>query len=199
MSTWRPKYGLLLLFLPLVAAAACDRTELTLTGPAPSALLPLQSSFSAEPRSILPEFLPTGSCVTRPAFGLRLSVIIGGGEVVILRGLRFGFNDRFGASAFPDVFPIASLSAPPVQSPGIPTSSPISLPGIAALPASPIPIPGSSPIDGILIAAGTSRTLPFFLRFGCGLVPDGTLVITADAADANGRFETPQMRVRVGS
>ena len=198
MSMRIPFYGLVLLFLGAIGTAACDRAELTVTEPALApAASSLQASFAAEPQALRPEFLPTSSCVTGLRFGTRISIIIGGSGDVILRGLRFAFNDQSGRRALPDVFPIPSLSSP-VSSTGIPASSPIPLPESAALPgASPIPIPGSSPITGLFASAGTSRTLPFYLRFGCGVVAQGILVITGDAGDMNGNFRSSELRVRV--
>ena len=70
-------------------------------------------------------------------------------------------------------------------------------PGATSLPTSPIPIPGTSPLTGVAVAAGASRSLPFFLRFGCGVVPEGTLFVATDIAD-DGARSTTQLRVRVG-
>lgn len=201
MSTRVPKYGLLLLFPGLVIAAACDRAEVSATAPSPtSAVFQLQSSFIVEPATVRPELLHTASCVARPAFGARISIIVRGAHDVIVRGVRFRFTDRFGATAQPEVIPIPSLSSSILPAPTIPTSSPIPIPGIAPLPGtSPIPIPGASPVDGLFIPAGTPRRLPFFLRFGCSIVADGILRISIEAGDASGRFETSEFSARLAS
>ena len=110
---------------------------------------------------------------------------------MILRGLRFSFVDRFGATTLPQVVPVPS----PLE---IPTTTPVTLPGIAALPGlSPITMPGSTPITGLIFAGGTSNVLHYFVHFGCGVVPDGVLIISADAGDRSGRFSTSELRVRV--
>jgi len=195
------KYGVGLLFLALLVLAACDGAPVTVTAPAgDSGGGSMQSAFAAEPATIRPEFFPTPGCPGRPAFFARVSVVIGGSDAVILRGLRFGFTDRFGAVTLPEILLIPSLTSPAPE-PSPPGGSPIPLPGIAALPASPIPIPtpGASSINGLLVPNGIRRSLPFLLRFGCGVLGDGTLVITADAADRNGRFSTSDVRVRIGS
>jgi hypothetical protein len=51
----------------------------------------------------------------------------------------------------------------------------VTLPGIAALPA--LPVTGA---------------MPFFARFGCGILPEGTLVITGDL---NGRMEQAKVTI----
>jgi hypothetical protein len=140
---------------------------------------------------VRPEFLPGSSCTGRPSFGVRITVIVGGGEDLILRGLRFTFTDRFGERALPDVFPTP-------EGPFIPSSTPVPFPGVAPLPTrGPIPIPGSPPIDGVLVSALTSGKLPFFLRFGCGVFPEGTILIGGELNDRNGRHSTTELRVSV--
>lgn len=200
MSTRFPRYGLLLLLVSLGVATACEREAVTITEPAASTTPTAKSTFAAEPAAVQPEILPGTECVTLPAFGVRISIVAGGSQGVILRGLRFGFNDRFGGSAFPDVIPIPTISSPIPGQSNIPASMPVPVPGTAPLPGvSTIPMPGSTPLTGLFISPGTSRTLPFFLRFRCGTFAQGILVITADSADANGRFDTTDLRVRVGS
>jgi hypothetical protein len=193
-------YGVPLLFVLLVTTTACSDTDAGVTGPAPVlATSSVQASLALEPLSVRPEFLHAGSCVGRRPFGVRIGLRVRGGHDVILRGLRFSFVDRFGATSLPQVIPIPSLSAPLPQASTIPTASPVPIPGIATLPgASPIPIPGSSPINGLVFPAGTSRVLPFFVRFGCGVVPEGFLFVAADAGDSSGSVSTSELRVRVG-
>lgn len=200
MSTRVPMYGRFLLFLALVTAAACERANGSITAPSGLTVSSLQSFFAAEPLTIRPELLHSALCGSRPPFSGRVSIIVQGGPGVILREVQFNFTDRLGRSALPEVTPIFGVSAPAIPASTIPTASPIPFPGNPVLPgASPIPIPGSSPVHGIFIQAGSSRTLPFDLRFGCGVVPDGTLLIRADAADRSGRFDTAVLRVRIGS
>jgi hypothetical protein len=201
MTTSLPKYGVSLLFMLLVATTACGRTDAVPTAPTPTlATSSVQSAFGVEPLSVMPEFLHDGSCVGSRRFGARLGLSVRGGRDVILRGLRFSFVDRFGARSLPEVIPIPSLSAPLPQALTIPTASPVPIPGVAPLPGtSPIPIPGSSPVIGLVFPAGTSRVLPFFVRFGCGVVPEGFVFIAAEAADDAGNFSTSELRVRVGA
>jgi hypothetical protein len=185
-----PKYAAGLLTLLLAASSACDRITASPTTPAPAGGA-LKRSFTAEPLTVRPEFLPQGSCTGRSPFGVRITVILRSGEDFFLRGLRFSFTDRFGGRSLPDVFPTPEGSF-------IPSSPPVPFPGFAPLPTrGPIPIPGSPPSEGLLVDAGTVRQLPFFLRFGCGFFPDGTIVIAVDLNDRNGRPDRAEMEVRV--
>jgi hypothetical protein len=173
------------------ATAGCESGA---TSPiSPPALVQLSSAVTVEPLVVQPEFLHAGSCARVAPFGLRLRVILGGHRNLILRGLRFRLTDRFGTSALPEVIPIPTGSEA-----ALPTPQSTPLPGATALPSSPIPIPGASPMTGVSVAAGASQPLPFFLRFGCGVLPEGTLFIMTDIADGNGRSDTSQLRVRVG-
>ena len=197
MSTCFPRYGLLVPFLAL-ATAGCDRASVSLTAP-PSGVSAVEL-FAVEPDVIRAETRHVASCGERPGFGARLTIIITGRHGLIIRGLSFRFTDRFGRRAFPDVMSLASLSSPVSPASNLPTSSPIPVPGVAVLPgASPIPIPGSSPVTGLFIPTGTSRRLPFDLTFGCTVVADGILRISADAGDRSGRFDISELDVRVGS
>ena len=186
-----PRYPAVMLTLLLAAVTACNRTSASPTTPA-AAEAALKPSFTAEPLAVRPEFLPRGSCPGRSPFGVRITVVVVAGEDFILRGLRFSFTDRFGGSSLPDVFPTPEGSF-------IPSASPLTVPGFAPLPTrGPIPIPGSPPIDdALLVDAQSLRELPFFLRFGCGLVPNGTIVIIVDFNDRRGRPDRAEMEVRV--
>ena len=193
MARSLPTFGVPLLFVLLVATTACDRSDASATAPGTSLeMSAVGSSLGVEPRSVHPAFLPAGSCVSNRPFGAHVSVVFRGDHDVILRGLRFSFIDRLGVSTLPQVIPT------PTQGSIVPTTTPVTLPGIAALPGlAPIPMPGSSPITGVVFAGGTSRVLPFFVQFGCGVFPEGTLIIHADAGDRTGRFSTSELRVRI--
>lgn len=185
-----PAYAPILLVLTLVATAACGGGSVNPSSPAPSA--PAKSSITAEPLVARPEFLQNSSCSTRPPFGVRITVILGGVDDLIVRGVGFAFTDRFGDRALPDVFPVPSGST------SMPSSSPIPFPGPTPIPgSSPIPIPGSSPINGVFVSAGASHSQTFFLRFGCGLIPEGMLVVSGDVADRTGRPSTVERRIPV--
>ena len=197
-----PGFGLLVLSLLVFTTTACNRLDVAFsaTGPAPlTANVSLSAAFDVEPSIVRPEILP-GSCGTHSPFGVRLGLAIRGSEDFILRSVRFSFEDRFGARTLPDVMPIPSLSSPLPAGAALPSSSPVSVPGIAPLPAATsIPIPDGSPITGMLVPGGSPRSLHFFIRFGCGIVSRGTILIIIDAADRHGRFETSELRVPLGS
>ena len=159
------------LLLAVLMTVSCNSTPASPTEP--GELVP--ASLTAEPASLMPEFLPSQACLFHPAFRVRLSVILRSGGTVVLSGLRFHFIDRSGSRTFPlvSVAPSASFTS------SLPSSSTVPIPGVA-------PLPPSFP---------TSGTLPFIATFGCDVIPDGTLVVVGDLD--NGR--TAEMRLRVGS
>ena len=192
MTRSLPTFGVTLLFVLLVGVTACNRSSASVTAPgAAFETTDVRSSLDVEPRSLSPALLPAGSCVGGRPFGAGVSVVFRGEHDVILRGLRFSFVDRFGVTTLPQVVPVPSPFA-------IPTTTPVTLPGIAALPGlSPITMPGSTPITGLIFAGGTSNVLHYFVHFGCVVAPEGLLIISADAGDRSGRFSTSELRVRV--
>ena len=194
-----PSFGLLVLSLSALSTTACNTTELafTTTGPAPlAAHVNVRGAFSVEPSTIRPEVLP-GSCGTNSPFGLRLGVTIRGGEDVILRSVRFVFEDRTGMRALPEVTPLPSLSSPLPAGATLPSSSPVTVPGNAPLPAAAtIPIPGASPITGVLVPAGSERRFAYFLQFTCIVFPQGDVVVVIDSA-RGAQFEQSELRVPV--
>ena len=167
------RYPPVLLFVMSLVAAACDRVSIAPTSPAGPGF---EASLSAEPASIRPEFLPSPHCFDRPPFGLRVFISFRGRDV-FLRGLSFRFVDLIGTRTLPEVI---RLPSPSSTATSIPTAGPVTLPGIAALP----PLPITSPV-------------PFFARFGCGVLPKGTLIITGDVGQATGAMERIEMRVGV--
>ena len=201
MSRRFPRYGVLLLFLATLSTA-CDKTTTRVTAPTTLAAMQsgVETTFTTQPATLRPEFLPGVSCIASPAFGTRVLIIVSGQRDAILRGLRFQFTDRLGVTALPAVSPIPGTSPLTVPPLAIPAASPIPFPGVAPLPSSaPISIPGSSPINGTLVPANSSLTLPFFLTFGCGLFSDGTLVVFADESDMTGHERTSRLTLKVGS
>jgi hypothetical protein len=117
---------------------------------------------------------------------------------VILRGLRFSYRDRFGTSALPTMIPLPTLSTDVSLASSVHTTSPVTVPGFAPLPGTIlVPIPGSSPIEGVVVSGGGSRMFPYFARFGCGVRPGGVIVIVVDAGDRDGKFSDHEMRVAV--
>jgi hypothetical protein len=57
----------------------------------------------------------------------------------------------------------------------------------------PSPIPGS-----MSLSAGVSRTLPLFLKFGCGVPPIGTLVVSIDTVGGRGTVSASRVSVNAG-
>ena len=189
MALRSPGYGLLLLAILLVFTAGCDDARNVTTATGPSGAIAsgtgIQSAISAEPAALRPEFLPGMSCRSNRPFGTRVIIVIDGRNDVSLHRLRFRFVDRFGVTAFPNqiqtgVFP---MTQPPVS---IPSSSPIPIPGLATLPP-----------EGVFIPFGASRTLPFFVSFGCGAFAQGTLFVMFDAKFGPAPMQTSELRVRV--
>jgi hypothetical protein len=191
MSQRFPTSALLLLLSVVACTIGCNRSDVAVTTPAPS--MALSSSFEAEPGAVRPEFFPHDSCFGRPSFGFGFTIVIGGDHDLLLFGLRVGFHDRFGGSFFPQVMPTPTMGAST-----LPSSGPIPLPGIAAIPgASPIPFAGREPVHGLLVPGGKPGRLPYFVKFGCGINPFGTLRINADLKDTNGQSRTLEAQIRV--
>ena len=188
MTRSLPTFGVPLLFVLLIVTTACESSDAGVTAPgAPREMSAVESSLGVEPRSVHPTFLPAGSCVGSRPFGASVSVVFSGAHDVILRGLRFSFIDRFGVTTLPHVVPIPTHLEAPAQASTIPTTTPVTLPGIAALPGlSPITMPG-----------GSSHLLRYFAQFGCGVFPEGVLIIDADAGDRSGRFAMSELRVLI--
>jgi hypothetical protein len=173
-----------------VAAAACSSGDATESPTAPTALG--SPRVTVEAAQVTRESVPFGGCPAGTPFGLRLVVVVSAGQDVFIRGLGFDFLDRQGTTSTSRLIPAStapfggtSLPSPPVP---LPSSVPVSIPS-----SSPIPIPGSMPLT-----AGVSQTLPFFLRFGCGVPPVGTLVISVDIVDGSGTVGTSRVSVSVG-
>ena len=199
MTRSLPTFGVPLLFVLLMLTTACDRNDASVTAPgALREMSAIEPSLGVEPRTVHPTFLSAGSCVGNRPFGASVTVVFSGDHDVILRGLRFSFIDRFGVTTLPHIIVVPSHLVTEPQGSTIPTSSPVPLPGIAALPGmSPIPIPGSSPIPGLIFAGGSSHALHYFVRFGCGVFPEGTLIVSADTGDRSGRFSMSEARVLI--
>ena len=187
MSVRLPTYAAIPLLLVFLSASACNRTSVTLTGP--DTTTNLKATLAAEPETVRPQFL-TDLCPAHPSFGARLTVIVGG-EDLIVRGIRFGFFDRTGIRVVPDAF-LTSLG-----STSIPSTAAIPFAGTTLPNASPIPIPGAPPVHGVRVQGGERLTLPFFLRFGCGVLPEGTIIVTVDTADTIGRPAVREVKVSV--
>lgn len=165
-----PRYARVVLPLLLAVAAGCNRSADTATSPAPPAL---QAEIRAEPLAAQPEFITGSLCHGRQPFGIRVFISFDG-RVILVHGLRFEFVDFLGNRFLPDVFPLSSPTSPATS---LPSSSPVPVPGIAAVP----------PLR-------TGDRAGFFARFSCEVVPRGTLIITGDL---DGR--SSQVRVMVAN
>ena len=185
-----PSFGVLLLCLLLVATLGCDQTAMviTTTGPAPlTATVSAGTTFGVEPSMLMPEILP-GACGGHSPFGLRLIVTVRGDHDVTIRGMHVSYTDRFGARALPSIMPIPSLSTPFPSGATLPTSSPVQVPGFASFPEA-----------GVVVPRGSQHGFPYLMRFGCEVVPGGTIVILIETSDQHGKTETSELRVRVDS
>ena len=168
-------------------SGACSGTSDGPASPAPTGAS--KSILTAEASSVRPEFLPGRFCPGRPSFGTNIVIVINGDDDLILRELRFTLFDRFNSRFLPEVLTIIDGVVPTVSPVPIPT-------GLAPIPrAGPIPIPGSGPINGLLVNGRRPERLPFFLRFGCGVTPQGTIEIAGSLHDRNGGSRDEKARV----
>jgi hypothetical protein len=175
----------------IASAIGCDGSTPSPTEP--QALVAAESTVTVDPGFLKPEFLHADSCARRAPFGLRLRVNVSGRRDFFIRSMRFRFDDPFETSAFPEVIPTPSGSEAALAAP---LTAPFR--GGASLPPSAIPIPGAAPFTGRFVPHNTPQSLPFFLRFGCGVIPQGTLLVITDVAAGSGAPGTLQVRVPVG-
>jgi hypothetical protein len=190
------KYVPLLLFPAIGILASCgDRDHANPTAPT----VPTSASVTAEPSTAAAELVPNRLCPGGSTFGVRIIITIGAGSDIVANRLRFEFTDRGGHRTVPLAIATATATTESTSNSvftpiPIPTQSSIPIPG-----SSPVTIPSSSPIpvDGLQIPAGSRRTVPIFLQFGCGVAAPGTLIVSVDTTDMRGTSFTPQVRVRV--
>ena len=82
----------------------------------------------------------------------------------------------------------------------MPSSSPVTIPGVAALPTTTsIPIPGATPVTGMLVQAGATHRLDYQLHFSCVVVAEGQIVIVVNTTDRNGHEESSRVLARIES
>jgi hypothetical protein len=190
-----PKYVPAFLVSALLVTACGDNDGVSPTAPSQPALQ--MAAFTAEPDTVLPQFFLSPFCPQFNPFGVTFVVIVRPDDDVFLRGMRVNFLDRFGRNAIPHVVPFHGTS------PALPINAgPVTIPTSPTIPtpvSSTIPIPGASGFDPLLIQRGTSRTIPFFLQFACGVPADGTVFVDFDLTDRRGRSSTSQVRVRLRS
>ena len=173
------------LVLLCALSGACSGTSAGPASPAPTGAS--KSILAVESGSVRPEFLPGRVCPGRPSFGTTIVILVNGDEDLILRELRFTLFDHLNARTLPEVF-VDGV---------VPTAMPVPIPtGLAPIPrAAPIPIPGSAPINGLLVNARRTERLPFFLRFGCDVTPQGTIEIEGTFHDRGGRPQNGEAKV----
>src|SRR5688572_20355825 len=157
-----------------LGVAACDGISVTAGNPAAPGSV-TSALLSAEPATVIPEFLSSPFCATHPPFRGRLNVTVRSEHDRLLRFIRFEFHDRFGVQAFPTAIPIPTAAT-------IPSGTPVPIPT-----SSPIPIPGHGLFGGALLSFGHSPTQSFWLHFGCGFVAAGTLIVEVETTD---RFDS---------
>ena len=179
------------LLLPaFVAATACSGSHAT---ESPTGPTPLDSPrVTVEAAEVTRESAPFVGCPAGTPFRLRVVVLVSADQDVSIRGLGFDFLDLQGTISASRLTP---TSVAPFGGTSLP-SSPVSLPSSVPVPipsSFPIPIPGS-----MSLSAGVPRTLPFFLDFGCGLPPVGTLGISIETVDSRGILSTSRDSVHVG-
>ena len=185
MARLRSMCGAAVLLLALAVSAGCgDDDNGVPTGPTVVSQGVYGPSVTAEPLVLTPEFLTGPFCFRGRPFAVRLSLLLAARETLALRSVGFAFTDRFGFLAIPTASPI------PLPQPD-PSSGSVPVPSTGPIP---MPAPGSG--DAVVIAAGTVGRFPFLLRFGCGVVPDGTIRITVGTL-INGRPATTMAAVRV--
>jgi hypothetical protein len=191
MPTRFPKYVPLFLVSALAVSGCDSRNELSPTAPAPVEEIVL----TAEPATIAPEFLSIAGCRGFRPFGARLRIIARVRHDFFFRSSRFHFIDGSGVRFFPTVTRLDPSNplfegANPIPTPvTMPTSPPIPLPGAT------VPVPGELTFEGLLISG--TRAFPFFLQFGCGVAPEGTLFGDFDFIDRDGRSRKSQIRARI--
>lgn len=141
---------------------------------------------SVEPATLRPEFLTGAPCRGFRPFRTRFNLFVHADRDLVLRGLRFHFDDRAGGRAHP--LPIPTT----VTAPTIPDSVPLALPSSA-----PIPIPGTLTFHGVMVAPGVNA-LGLAVHFDCGVPAEGTLSISVETTDGDGARDVSRVSVRVG-
>jgi hypothetical protein len=169
--------------------AACEGNGDGIRNPAAATSIRTSTSetrITAEPAILNPTFLASDNCAVAPPFAAEVTVIVRGGEGLVVSGLAFELLDRLGDRQTPVVRPGSNTSA------SVPTTPPLTLPTTSAVP---IPRPGSSTV---VIPSAGQIALPFSLEFQCGVPASGTLVIVVSTADPSGAGQTSEARVRLG-
>ncbi|HXE79145.1 MAG TPA: hypothetical protein VNK41_00200 [Vicinamibacterales bacterium] len=143
--------------------------------------------LTAEPRTVVPELLPRGDCLTLPAFRTRFAISIRAGRAALIRGIGFDFVDSFGDRQFPTI-----IAGSPAAS-SIPRSTPAPLPT-----APPIPLPGTpAAFPGVAVEPDRTMSFPFALDFACGVPASGTIFVLVETGDRGGSSQVLRTHIRV--
>src|SRR5687768_5669682 len=151
--------------------AGCDSTATITAGDLvrPTAVAGLNSTTKlvVVPGVLFPQFVYGPACGVHAPFVTNLSVSVTSHRDLFFRGAGFEFVDPFGVRSLP--------SAVRVSSAWHPSTGPVPVPvPVSTVP--PVAVPSYTPLGGLPIVAGAPFVQPFWLDFGCGIVPTGTLV-----------------------
>jgi hypothetical protein len=175
------KYASALVLSAALGMAGCVKDGVFtdhVTGP--STLTP--ALVTVEPAAVLPVFLSSPFCGTLPLFQTGFTLVFRADQDLFISGFGFEFLDGFGVRSAPTLISTSSTFAPLVPVP-LPSSSPV-------------PIPGVSSFNGLMLSRGSSRTLPMLLQFGCGVPASGTLTVSVNTA-SRGTADVTQVSVRI--
>ena len=177
------KYASALVLSAALGMAGCDNPNHhdgvgLVTGPS----LLTGDVVTVEPVTVVPVFVSSPFCGTLPLFQAGFTLVVHAEQQLTINGFGFEFLDGFGVRSVPTLISTSSTFAPFVPLP-LPTSSPI-------------PIPGVSSSNGLIMSGGSSRSLPMLLQFGCGVSVPGTLVVGVITA-VGGRANVKQVSVRI--
>jgi len=172
------------LLLASCAVSACDTDDtvaVSLTGPSTTGRFVYV--LTVAPPIIAATSGVSSTCQAEPAFDLRVDVNVRARQAMSIRSIRFEFFDASHRRVLPIPFPAAPLASDALLP--FPTTQPIPFPGEASMPA-------------VIVPAGGSFTAPFRLQFDCGVQASGTLIVSVEAADANGTLEVSRVSVQIG-
>jgi hypothetical protein len=175
------KYAAGFVLLASLGMAGCDNDggstgHLTGPGTVTSALV------MVEPAAVLPTFVASPFCFTATPFQAGFTLLFRADQDLFINGFGFEFLDGFGVRSVPTLISTSSTFAPLVPVP-LPSSSPV-------------PIPGVSSFNGLIVSRGSSRTLPMLLQFGCGVPALGTLFVNVNTT-RGGAVGVTRLSVRI--
>ena len=177
--------------------AGCDSTAAVITTGnlvRPTAVAGLNSTpkLVVVPGVVLPQFVFGPACGLHAPFVTNLSVSVTSQRDLFFRGAGFELIDPFGVRSLPSAVRISSAAFP------LPSAGPVPVP-VPVSPVPPVAVPSYTPLGGMPILAGAPFVQPFWLDFGCGIVPTGTLVVFVDTIDRNGAADLARTTVAMGT